>query len=281
MRSEKWRVAVGDSILGPICHGIRRHTGGRWLVPELAPEHVRRYLNLPEKRASPELRREGGEVRQIFGDARQFNEPGETMTPDDFAERRKWWGEIVTKHATGRRWQGHVVLLFDDVPRPSIEEAERRVASPLRVEHKWSLWSAHRETWNEQSGGAAFLASLDALPKGSAVGVALQSRKEIRAGYLIVTRAAARRFVARGSFTEEWDDEYGRFGDCPRADGGSPGVTVDVDVTAPTVDALLAAVDAREDVLINESRDEWRAFLRRHRHLAKQFGGLRAACGGA
>lgn len=161
---------------------------------------------------------------------------------------------------------------------------ERPATAHHKVEHKWSTWSADRDTWLEREGGAGFLRDLAALgTEGESLTIDVSSSKESRHGSITITGEADEpmadasgvrlpgKLYAKGYFAECWDEidsiadtlgvDAERLYDCdaiPRSmqcDG--PGVVVDVNVEAASVDELLAKIDECEEELIARSAKEW------------------------
>ena len=161
---------------------------------------------------------------------------------------------------------------------------ERPTTAHCKVEHKWSAWSADRDTWLECEGGDEFLAALAALgTEGESLTVDVTSRKESRHGSIIITGEADEpvadangvrlpgKLYAKGYFADCWDEIDGIASTLgvdaellydsdaiPRSmqcDG--PGVVVDVNVEATSVDELLAKIDECEAELLKRSAQEW------------------------
>jgi len=161
---------------------------------------------------------------------------------------------------------------------------ERPTTAHHTVEHKWSAWSADRDTWLECEGGKGFLRDLASIgTEGESLTIDVTSRKEIRHGSITITGEAEEpeadasgvrlpgKLYARGYFAECWDEidsiadtldvDPERLYDCdaiPRSmECDGPGVVVDVNVEASSVDELLAKIDQCEAELIKRSAEEW------------------------
>lgn len=137
------------------------------------------------------------------------------------------------------------------------------------IDLKWSLWSAEREHWLDHAPDA--LAALEQLAVGASLTIATAPRKEIRFGTMHIARTVAG-YTAQGEFYTQWDDVE----DLADTLGCEPdrlyhlldfnevgvvGAAVDVDVQAPTLDALLRRIDQREEALLTQDADGWQSLV--------------------
>lgn len=139
-------------------------------------------------------------------------------------------------------------------------------AKEVRVDLKWSLWIANKESWQDYAPGIVRQMEKAFLGIGRPVLVRTAPRKEIRFGEVLITKGRA-----TGTFACEWDEAHEladtlgtenneAFVECLPGSAYVGGIGVDVEfvVAARTFNALMERIDAEEDRLIKLDRQEWK-----------------------
>lgn len=146
--------------------------------------------------------------------------------------------------------------------------------------HKWSAWSADLTEWQDRAPEA--LAAMRSLPEGGRLRLRLSSRKEIRVGEVEVQRTATG-YTATGSFTEQWDSPWSlkdildifhdvQAGEAQITAAAPPNCQVTTTFAAthkPTLEELITAVDAMEDLHIKQDERAWDTFVERLRQESR------------
>lgn len=137
-----------------------------------------------------------------------------------------------------------------------------------KVDLKWSLWSTDKSNWDDRAPGT--WDAMANLEVGETFGIFTAPKKEIRYGTVAITRFEES-WLAHGYFEETWDSvtdlcdtlgipeeqEYEMHEVLPYTDSGEVGACRHFDVTAPTFEELMKAVDDEEAKLIEESHELW------------------------
>lgn len=136
----------------------------------------------------------------------------------------------------------------------------------VTVDLKWSLWSKDESTWEERSPGLLARMREAFNGTGPALEINTAPRKEIRCGFVTISKRKA-----VGTFACEWDeaeqlaDSFGTTADAAFIEclPGSLflcgiGVERTFEVKNRCLAGLLAAVDEEEDALLKEHKKTWK-----------------------
>ena len=165
--------------------------------------------------------------------------------------------------------------ILDELGPPQYQEicegtwTIRSDATPIKVDLKWSLWSADKETWEERA--PSVWSQLEEMTPGDSSTIESAPRKEIRYGSVTIERTSEG-WTAHGWFDDRWDEipslrevlnipeeEEGLLAELlPYAGEGEPGIRVDVDVRADTLEELMKEVDEVENELLSRADLAWR-----------------------
>jgi hypothetical protein len=142
----------------------------------------------------------------------------------------------------------------------------------IKVDLTWSLWSLYKDYWEEQAPGV--WDKIEGLEVGKSIEIETAPRKEIRYGGVEISRTETG-WQATGQFFAVWDEaeelaetvgvEEDRIDEVRKVlpvTWEGPGVDVDIEVEAPTLEELMRLIDKREDVLLEEEKEAWTKFER-------------------
>lgn len=259
--TDSWQAWIREIDAGLLVLGVRQ-ADSTWVVAADAPRHVTEYLELDTERTGHLI--DPTRIRTIS------------------ALRRT--GEVVGDYADGM--PGDVLLAFS-VPTPIPADPP---VETVHVDLKWSLWTTERETWDEYAPGCweRMAAAFDG--EAGPITILTAPRKEIRYGRVTIGRGEAHVELRCG-----WDDigalmamhdldperdehrdavtSYFEGGDGFDPDGDTVGAIVQEVVSALTFRALVAAIDAMEELLLRVERENGEHFAAFCRELAAHPGG--------
>lgn len=139
----------------------------------------------------------------------------------------------------------------------------------MQVDLKWSLWSQDEWHWEEYAPGVWGRMKDAFLGKAPPIRVGTAPRKEIRSGYVEITKGAA-----GGLFTTEWDEPYALLDTLGLDEDQEdilreylpyslatmePGVDQMFFVKAKTFDVLMRKVDRQESELLKRDEKAWQS----------------------